>query len=495
MEDRKPVQTKVVIVGAGFGGLGMGAALKRAGENSFMILEKGSTVGGVWRDNTYTGCTCDVPSHLYSFSFAPYKGRKKRFPPQQEILDYLEKVAAGEKLLSHLRLHTEVAKARFRDDRSGWEIVTATNDYIQAEIVIFAVGQLHRPNYPNILGLENFHGPVLHPAKWDKTVDLHQKRVSIVGTGSSAAQILPPLASIASSVTVYQRTPHWVLPKLSAEFNCIERTLLRCPGAHRMYRKALHLGADILLSPIPRSKPWRSVVEKYARRSLRMQIVDKDLRQKLLPTYPLGTKRILFDNGLYSALTRPNVQLVTIPMRSVSERGIETDAGIQQADIIICATGFRASEFLVPIELQGRDGRLLNEDWMSGAEAFMGLAIHGYPNLFMIAGPNSFNPAGSNPEMKEAQIEYIMRCLHWKKDCGALAIEVSQKSTEEYQEWLKKKMKETVWQDSLTSWYKHENGKVTNPWPDSLRRFKRLLRSKPSHSFDRLGPHVKAFVD
>ncbi|KAF1929971.1 putative monooxygenase [Didymella exigua CBS 183.55] len=489
MEYTIPVQTKVVIIGAGFGGLGMGAALKRAGEHEFMILEKGSTVGGVWRDNTYPGCTCDVPSHLYSFSFAPYKGRKKRFPPQKEILNYLKEAADDEGLLPHLHLHTEVAKARFREDKSDWEIITATNDHIHAEIVIFAVGQLHKPNYPNVPGLDTFHGPILHPAEWDNRINFHQKHISIIGTGSSAVQMLPSLASVASSVTVYQRNPHWVLPKLSPDFGRIGRTLLRAPGAHRIYRKSLHYGADILLSPIPRSKLWRSVVETYARHSLRRQVVDTDLSQKLVPTYPLGTKRILFDNGFYPALTRPNVQLITEPMRLISERGIETNAGLQPTDVIICATGFRASEFIVPINVQGRNGRTLNDDWRSGAEAFMGLAIHGYPSLFMIAGPNSFNPAGSNPEMKEVQIEYIIRCMRWKKECGASAIEVNQKATMEYQEWLERKMAKTVWQDLVDSWYKHRTGKITNPWPESLRAFKHMLRPHPSRSFNRLESH------
>lgn len=484
-----PIRTKIVVIGAGFGGLGMGSALKRDGEKDFLILEKGYTVGGVWRDNSYPGCTCDVPSHLYSFSFAPYKSREKRFPPQQEILSYLEEVAADEGLLPYLHLDTEVTQARFKEDKSEWEVTTATNDHIHAEILIFAVGQLHRPDIPNIPGLDNFLGPVLHPAKWDRSVDFRGKHVSLIGTGSSAAQMLPDLASTASIVTVYQRSPHWVLPKLNSDFGCIFRTLLRAPGAHRVYRKALHYGADILLSPIPRSDAWRYIVELYARRHLREEVVDKGLRKKLLPTYPLGTKRVLFDSNFYHTLTGSNVQLVTDPIRSVNENSVETDEGFRPTNVIICATGFKASEFLVPVKVQGRRGRLLNEDWQSGAEAFMGLAIHGYPNLFMIAGPNSFNPAGSNPEMKELQISYIMRCLRWRSLCGSPAIEVSNKATEEYQTWLKEKMMKTVWQYSVDSWYKHKSGKITNPWPDSLRMFKLLLGREPSHSFDRLEPH------
>lgn len=255
------------------------------------------------------------------------------------------------------------------------------------------------------------------------------------------------------------------------------------PGAHHAYRKVLHHGADIILSPVPRSKIWRGVLESFARNHLRRQVPDEALAKELMPVYPLGSKRILFDNDFYPTLTRANVDLITEPIRSITNSGIVVGDRTIPTDIIICATGFKASEFLMPMSVRGRNGRSLNEDWESGAEAFMGLAIHGYPNLFMIAGPNSFNPAGSNPEMKELQIAYIMECLRWKTEIGANALEVTEKATAEYQEWLKKKMTKTVWQNSVDNWYTHESGKVTNPWPESVRVFAKMLQKKPKHSF------------
>ncbi|KAL6712460.1 hypothetical protein ACN47E_000337 [Coniothyrium glycines] len=477
--------TKIVIVGAGFGGLGMGVTLKKAGEKDFVILEKSSNVGGVWRDNSYPGCTCDVPSHLYSFSFAPYRRRDKRYPPQQEILEYLEQVTEDHGLREHLHLNKEISKAQFREDENRWDILTTSEQNYSAEIVIFAVGQLHQPRYPDIPGMRSFEGPAFHSARWNHHVKFQGKRVGIIGTGSSAAQMLPILADIASSVTLYQRTPHWVLPKPSAKFSRASRMILRVPGFHRLYRKALSDGADILLSPITRSKTWRQTVEWYAVAALRRQVADRELVDKLMPAYPLGSKRIILDNDFYPNLTRENVHLVTEPIDSVSYTEIRTkDGASRSTDIIVCATGFRASDFLVPISVSGRGGHNLNDEWSSGAEAFMGLAVHGYPNLFVIAGPNTFNPAGSNPEMKELQIEYIMACLRWKQDTGAEAIEVDCQVAVRYEKWLRTKLEQTVWPESVDSWYRHETGKVTSPWPMSRRAFARLLRDhQPQRSF------------
>lgn len=354
------LKTKIAIIGAGFGGLGMGAALKKAGEDDFVILEKGHTVGGVWRDNTYPGCTCDVPSHLYSFSFAPYKSRDKRFPPQQEILAYLEQVTIDQGLQSHLWLNTTVTEALYHDNEYNWEVNTAHNHIFEADIVIFAVGQLHRPSYPKIPGLDTFCGPTLHPAEWDIDTDLRGKRVSIIGSGSSAAQMLPFLASTAATVMIYQRTPQWVLPKLSMEFGWFGKAALRLPGAHKAYRKALHHGADMLLSPIPRSKIWRKIVETYAGHHLHKQIDDEKLSMALSPAYPLGTKRILFDNDYYPALTLPNVTLIADHIKSIHQDSIQTSNSELATDVIVCATGFKASEFLVPMSVRGRGGRSLN---------------------------------------------------------------------------------------------------------------------------------------
>lgn len=489
MSAHKVQRNKVIIVGAGFGGLGMAVALNQAGEDDFVVLEKFSDVGGVWRDNRYPGCTCDVPSHLYSFSFAPYRSRDKRYPSQQDILTYLKGVAADYALEEKIRLNVEVLEAHYRKDEGCWDIFTSSVCY-RADVVIFAIGQLHQPNYPGIPGLEKFTGPVMHSARWDDSIDLENKSVSVIGTGSSAAQMLPTLADVASEVMIYQRDPHWVLPKPDTNFNSVENLLLKLPGAHEAYRRALSHGADMLLSPIPRCRAWRYIVECYAKHNLRRQVSNDELARKLMPCYPIGSKRIVLDNNFYTTLQRGNVKLMAERIMSISEKAIKTgreDAHQKQrekeTDVIILATGFRASDSLLPISVRGRDGRCLRKDWEEGAEAFLGLAIWGYPNLFTIAGPNSFNPAGSNPGMKESQVAYIMRCLQLKRERLARSIEVDQGAILKYQGWLTKKVNCTVWSGSVSSWYKHGSGKVTSPWPASRRAFEKKLRKDPRKSF------------
>ena len=487
---------KLAIVGAGFGGLAMAVALKKEGINDFVILEKGSDVGGVWRDNSYPGCSCDVPSHLYSFSFAPYERRDNRYPPQQDILAYLRQVAADFQLTPHLRLNTAVSQATFWEERKRWDVVTESGEGFDVEFVVFAVGQLHRPHFADIPSREDFQGKVLHPAVWDHGVNLQGKRIAIVGTGSSAAQMLPGLAAVAQTVTVYQRSPAWVLPKPSSKFGPLSRCVLRVPGVHHAYRKLLYYGGDILLSPAVRSRLLARILECVGRHHMRRQVQDAAVRRGLSPSYPIGTKRILFDSHFYPALTRPNVRLVTEPITRITPTGIETtvttnaegDREHSQIDVIVFATGFKASEFLVPMSVRGRNNHSLNEDWAAGAEAFMGLAVRGYPNAFLIAGPNTFNQAGSNPGMKEVQVGYIVRCLRWKAEIRADAIEVSEKAMARYREWLGERMRRTVWEHESSkgenSWYRHESGRVTNPWPASARRFARMLRGCPGDSFE-----------
>ncbi|MFG3615995.1 flavin-containing monooxygenase [Nocardia sp. NPDC047654] len=475
---------EVAVVGAGFGGIGMGVGLRRAGITDFVIFERGGDVGGVWRDNTYPGCSCDVPSHLYSFSFAPYRSRRTRFPRQSEILEYLRQVAADHGLAPHLRLGAAISEATYLEDQGGWELTTSDGQRVFARVVIFAVGQLHRPNVPDIAGRTDFAGPSFHSARWDHGQNLRGVDVAVIGTGSSAAQMLPTLAATARHVRVFQRTPHWVLPKPPADFGPLARTVLRLPGAHRLYRRALYYGADVVLAPIMRRGWSARPAEWAARRYLHSRIEDPRLRAKLTPDYPLGGKRIIFDSDYYSTLTRDNVELVTAPIARITRDGLlTTDGAHHRADVIIYATGFRAPEFLVPITVRGRGGVLLHDQWRSGATALLGVAVPGFPNAFLIAGPNSFNPAGSNPGMKECQIDYIIRCLRWRDRIGATTIEVRASAMRTHQEWIERAVAKTVWPAVGPSWYKHDSGRVTNPWPASARTFDRAMRRPPSESF------------
>ncbi|MEU6563373.1 flavin-containing monooxygenase [Nocardia nova] len=488
------MHSTVVVVGSGFGGIGMGAALRRAGIEDFLILEESPELGGVWRDNTYPGCTCDVPAHLYSFSFAPYRSTRTRYPGRRQTLEYLRAVAAREGLPAHLRTGTALTEATYSDAEARWELKAANGIRITADIVVFAVGQLHRPHIPDLPGRDDFAGRTFHTAQWDPAAETAGRRIAVIGTGSSAAQCLPYLAESAESVRVFQRTPHWVLPKPAAEFGPAARTALRLPGAQRAYRWGLQQGADTILAPIMR-RGWPSrPAEWAARQHLRRAVADPVLRARLTPDYPIGAKRIIFDNHYYPTLCRDDVELVTAPITRIVPDGVETADGIRHAaDIIVYATGFRAPEFLSPITVRGRDGLLLHEQWHSGARAFLGLAAPGFPNAFLIAGPNSFNPAGSNPAMKEQQIDYIMRCLRWRARIGAPAVEVRPAAMAAYQRWMDDALARTVWSADVPSWYKHGTGAITNPWPASARTYARMLRRPPSASFAPVaGAHVPA---
>ncbi|HLS79744.1 MAG TPA: NAD(P)/FAD-dependent oxidoreductase [Nocardia sp.] len=478
----------VVIVGAGFGGIGMGVALRDAGIEDFLILEKGADVGGVWRDNTYPGCSCDVPGHLYSFSFAPYRSTRSRYPGQQHILAYLRHTAADHGLVPKLRLRTTVVSAIYREERSRWELRTACGDRYDAEVVVFAVGQLHRPHVPELPGRELFACPAFHTARWDHRVDPAGKRIAVIGTGSSAAQLVPQLAGTAASVTIYQRTPNWLLPKPDPMFGRISRLLLHLPGAHRVYRALVERLADLTLAPVMRRGWSARPVGWLARAHLRRRVADPDLRAKLTPQHPIGAKRILFDSAYYRALTRPDVELVTAPIERLTADGVRTaDGQHRRADVLVYATGFRAPEFLMPIAVYGRGGQALHQRWRDGADAYLGLAVPGFPNAFLIAGPNSFNPAGSNPGMKEHQIAFIIECLRWRREIGAPAVEVTEMAMRRYRRWLGEAISHTVWPTSA-SWYRHPSGRVTNPWPASGRTFARMLRRPPAESFARVDP-------
>ncbi|MGW4369184.1 flavin-containing monooxygenase [Nocardia takedensis] len=488
---------QVAVVGAGFGGIGMAATLRRAGISRFAVFERSGDIGGVWRDNTYPGCTCDVPAHLYSLPIAPYRDRHIRYPDQRTTLNYLHSVVAEEGLAPHLRSGIAITAATYLHESGCWELATDSGQRIWTETVVFALGQLHRPHIPALPGHKEFRGTTFHTARWNHDHPLSERTVAVIGTGSSAAQILPHLAATAAQVKVFQRTPHWVLPKPAPTFGPITRALLAVPGAHHAYRQLLHHSADHLLAPIMRRGWPARPAEAIARRHLRHHVPDPVMRAKLTPNYPLGGKRIVFDNGFYPSLTRPNVELITTPIRQLDTRGLTTTDGTHHdADTLIYATGFHATQFLADVTVTGREGRLLHEQWSQGASAFFGMAVPGFPNMFLIAGPNTFTAAGSNPAMKQLQIDYILACLRMRDETGSPAIEVDSEAMSFYQRWMDRAIGDTVWPRSPHSWYKHASGVVTNPWPSTVGRYgRKLRRNPPPHCFTTTAhrPAARAF--
>ncbi|MEV0297047.1 NAD(P)/FAD-dependent oxidoreductase [Nocardia sp. NPDC050710] len=476
---------KVAIIGAGFGGLGMGVALAKQGIDEFVIFDEADELGGVWRDNTYPGCRCDVPSHWYSFSFAPYRDPVVRYPDQSAILAYLQQVVDTFELRPHLRLSTTIVEASYLDSSGTWRLSTAAGEQITAETVVFAVGMLHRPQIPAITGLDSFRGRAFHSARWDHSAELTGRDVAVIGTGASAAQIVPQIAATARRVMVYQRTPTWVLPKPRTDFGPVTRwALTHIPGMHALYRWGLYRGADAVLAPVM-VRGWSArPAEWIARAHLYRHIRDQALRAVLTPAHRIGAKRILLSNDYYPALSRDNVELITAPIHAVTEHGIRTGDGIhRRADVLVWATGFRASEYLVPIRVRGRGGRMLHREWAAGAEAFLGTAVRGFPNMFIIAGPSTFNSGGSNIAIKEAQIRYVVAAMRWRERSGAAAIEVSAQAMDAYRRWLNQALARTVWPAGGPSWYKNGAGRLISPWPSTTAAFDRAARRDPSLAF------------
>ncbi|WP_280310091.1 flavin-containing monooxygenase [Nocardia abscessus] len=479
--DSPEIDLKVAIVGGGFGGLAAGIALREDGITDFEIFEEADDVGGVWRENAYPGCNCDVPSHLYSLSAQPYRG-EVRYPGQPDILTYLRQVAGDHGLYPHLRLRTAIAQADFDEDTGRWRLVTAQGQIIHAEIVIFAVGMLHRRHLPDIAGRDTFGGVWFHSAQWDHTRDLRGRRVAVIGTGASAVQLIPELAATAEHVRVFQRTPTWVLPKPRAEFGRLTRALLRqFLVTHQLYRSLVYHVADLVLAPLMTGGWSARPAEWFARAYLRWQVRDPRLRAALTPTHRIGAKRILLSRTYYRALGRDTVELITTPIDSVTQAGIRTvDGVVHEVDTIVYATGFRAAEFLAPIRVVGRGGTLLHQYWDTGGGTFLGLAAPKFPNAYFLAGPNTFNSAGSNVAMKESQLRYVMAAIRLRETSGATALEVSAQAMAAYERWLHEAIARTVWPTGGPSWYKTTSGRVVTPWPSTARAYARMTARDPA---------------
>ena len=416
------VKPRVAVIGAGFGGLGAAIALRDEGAD-VVVLERGDDVGGVWRDNTYPGAACDIPSHLYSFSFAPDHRWSRRFAPQADILRYLQRVAGERGLWPLLRTGTEVTEARYDDDRQVWELTTATGDTVEAEVLVPACGQLTRPALPDIPGIGTFRGAVFHSARWDHSVDLRGRRVAVVGTGASAVQIVPAIVDDVAGLTVFQRSASHLAPKPDRRYTALHRLLFRRFPVWQRAVRAVLMGvferagaAPVQPAPAPARRVWEWL--------LRAQVPDGDLRSRLRPDHELGCRRILVSSDYHRALRRPHVDLVTAPIVALTRDGVRTADGVEHAvDVVVFGTGFAAAEFLAPMKVFGRDGRELSDEWRDGARAHLGMTVPGFPNLFLVHGPNTALRAGSVVHMLECQARYIRQAVR-RIGAGLRSLEV-----------------------------------------------------------------------
>jgi cation diffusion facilitator CzcD-associated flavoprotein CzcO len=459
---------RVIIVGAGFAGLCTAIRLKRAHIDDFVILEQAGEVGGTWRDNRYPGAACDVESHLYSFSFEPNPGWTRHFANQREILDYLVRCADKYDVRRHIRFGTGVVRARYDERERFWQVETTGGDALSGRVLVSGCGGLSRPAAPNITGLESFEGPKFHTARWDDAATLDGKRVAVIGTGASAIQIVPELAPRVSRLYVFQRTPPWILPKPDGEIPAARRALYRrFPFAQRLARTVIYWQREVLaLGFVVEPRLLKALGEYAGRAFLRKSVRDPGLRKKLSPSYTLGCKRILPTNDYLPAIQRDNVEVVTDPIRTVVPRGVVTSDGVErEVDVIVLATGFDAAEHCAPFEIHGRGGARLDEVWSDGASAFLGTTVSGFPNLFILVGPNTGLGHSSMVFMIESQVQYLVEAIRTMRARGWTAVDVRAETQSRYNERLQERLAKTVWASGCRSWYMTRSGRNTTLWP------------------------------
>lgn len=467
-----PTDASVIILGAGFGGLCMAIKLWESGQRDFLVLEKAGSLGGTWRDNTYPGCACDIPSHLYSYSFAQASGWSRRYAAQAEILAYIQETAKKYRIEDRVVYHTKVTTAAWDESGKYWRLSTAARKQFTAEAVVSAVGGLHIPSYPALAGLHRFNGACFHTAEWRHDVDLTNKAVAVIGAGASAVQLVPEVATKAKRLHVFQRSPQWIMPRRDRSYGILERLAYRyVPGILRASRAFHYWKAEATALGFVIKPKWMREGEKRARKFLEQSVADLELRGKLTPDYRMGCKRILLSDSYYPALQMPNVELVTDPISQVTEDGIVTsDATKRAVDVIICATGFHPFNQADGMSIIGRSGRRLADEWKNGPEAYRGVAVTGFPNFFMIMGPNSGLGHNSIVFMIESQVRYIRRCLAWLHSGSMDTVEVRAEIQEQYNRDLERARQKTVWGDrqagkQCSSWYVHAKGRNTAIWP------------------------------
>jgi cation diffusion facilitator CzcD-associated flavoprotein CzcO len=479
MADGGRTQTRIVIIGAGFGGIGLGIKLKASGLNDFVILEKSDQVGGVWRQNRYPGAACDVPSHLYSFSFEPYADWPHTYASQADILHYLIHCAQKYRLMPHIHFGAEVTDARWDEMSCRWVVRTSDGFVFETQSLVTATGQLSWPFWPQIRGLGNFSGTAFHSAEWRQDYDFSGKRVAVIGTGASAVQFIPAIAARVDKLYVFQRSAPYVFPKPGRAYSRWQKLLFRHVGATlKLSRLIIYLQHEFrAFAFVSYPKAMRAKRSAF-RRYLQREIKNSDLRRRMIPNYYMGCKRILLSNDFYAAMDRPNVELVTDAIREIRQDAIiSTDAAERKIDCIVLGTGFAATDFLVPMKITGSGGQDLQECWKSGAEAHLGITIAGFPNFFMLYGPNTNLGHNSIVYMIESQIRYVVACL--KRLCrGEIrTLEVKKEIQGRFNSKVQQRLRRTVWAKGCTTWYRNAAGKNTTNWPGYTFEFRRKTRA------------------
>jgi len=474
-------QRRIAIIGTGFSGLCLGIQLKKAGIDSFVIYEKAEGIGGTWRENTYPGAECDIPSALYSFSFEKNPNWSHKWSEQPEILEYLEYCAKKHDLYSHMEFGQRVSALHFDEEKGNWRLQTEQGVDEEFDLVVSGIGQLHKPALPAIEGIDDFQGDSFHSAQWNHDVSLEGKKVSCIGNGASAVQFLPQIAPSVSKLTVFQRSANWVLPKKDRPYSNFEKKIMTLiPPLLGLYRFGIWLGGEVLVYPLMymKSDSLRKKAEQGTKDYIESKIDEPAVREKLLPDYPMGAKRILFSDDIYDAYNRDNVKIVTDSIEKIEARGVRTkDGTLHETDVLVYASGFETNSFVTPMEVTGLGGSSLTEIWdRDGAEAYLGITHTGFPNFFMMYGPNTNLGHSSIVVMIEAQTRYILSCLAQLDKKNSPWLNVKQDVQKRYNDAIQEKLQKSSWANVDQSWYKNEQGKVTNNWSGRTTEYRKLTK-------------------
>jgi cation diffusion facilitator CzcD-associated flavoprotein CzcO len=489
---------RVIVIGAGFGGLGAAYELSKDGLADVTVLEKANDIGGVWRENTYPGAACDVPSNLYSYSFARKTDWRRRYAEQPDILGYIHDTADRFGLRDLVRTNVEVTAAEYNDSTATWQVATSSGQVFEADVLVPAMGQLSRPALPPITGLDTFAGPSFHSAEWRHDVDLAGKRIAVLGTGASAIQFVPRIREAAAQVTVFQRSAPYVVPKVDRGYTDAHHAAFKkVPGFAAAMRGSIWELTELLGLALTKVAPLARALQALASANLKRHIKDPALRAKVTPDYPIGCKRVLFSSAWYPALASDNVDVETDAVTEVTATGVRTadDQGhevLHEVDVIIYGTGFKATEFLAPMTISGRDGRDLHSEWAEGARAHLGMAVPGFPNMFLIYGPNTNLGSSSVIQMIEQQARYIRQVVEELARGGtARAFEIRRAVEAAYDAEVQSRLEKGVWTD-CESWYRTASGRVTTNWPGLVHEYQRRTRTAVLADYEHVFPRSAA---
>lgn len=487
LEQTLPEHVATLVVGAGFGGLAMAIELDRQGARDYLVVERGDDVGGTWRDNTYPGAACDVPSQLYSYSFALNPHWSRSFSPQPEIQAYIRSVAEQHDVLSRFAFRTSLEAATWDEAEQVWRVSTSRGD-LTADVLVSAAGALSDPRDPDIEGFGSFEGEVFHSARWNHDYDLAGKRIAVIGTGASAIQIVPEIAREVGHLDVYQRTAPWVIPRHDRDYTALEKLAFKhVPGVQRVYRTAIYWGREMYVPAFTKWPKLATPARLMGLQNIRKGISDPALREKVTPDYDIGCKRILISNGWYPALDRDNVELVTDGIERITPTGIVTRDGVERdVDAIVVATGFHTTDLPIAEHITGLGGRTLATEFAeNGMRAYKGTTVHGFPNLFFVVGPNTGLGHSSMVFMIEAQVAYISAALRHLRSRGLRAVQPSAQAQADFVDDLQRRMESTVWSaGGCASWYLDAHGRNVTLWPRATFTFRRLLSSFDPDKYD-----------